>query len=185
MRNNYHQSFLGCLLRRHRRSLAGSESNVLDRPSISSTVGYGGVRQPVKWRVRLRVRPREPGKLWLVLSCIDSRDAPLPVFTAAQGPRGVRRGGKALSVPARETSGRPLLQGRRALQCKKISVGDCRAEFFGQFNHFLCQEVGICVKDNKRKVLSCSNHWREWTLIWIVSPNIPISQGVENTWEIL
>jgi len=46
---------------------------VLERPSISSTVGDEGVRQPVKWRVRRRVSPREPGKLWLALSCIDSR----------------------------------------------------------------------------------------------------------------
>jgi len=45
---------------------------MLEGPSISSTVDYKGVGQPVKWRAR----PREPGKLWLVLSCVDSRGCP-------------------------------------------------------------------------------------------------------------
>jgi len=62
----------------HGMSLVGLPAAVLERPSISSTVGDEGVRQPAKWRARPRVRPREPGKLWLVLSCIDTiaGDAP-------------------------------------------------------------------------------------------------------------
>jgi len=125
---------------------------------------------------------REHGKLWLVLSCIDSRGC--SPYQCSQRPRVPVRHGALRSLPG--NFGRPLLQGWRALQCKKISVGDCLAEFFAQFNHFLCQkEVEICVKDNGGRVLSCSNHWREWTLIWIVPPNIPTLPGVENTWEIL
>jgi len=58
---------------------------------------------------------------------------------------------------------------------RQISVRDCgglpsRVFFFAPLNHFMCQiEVGICVKD-KRSMLSCSNHWRERTPIWIVPP---------------
>ena len=54
------------------------------RPSISSAVGYEGVRQPVKLRVRRRVKGREAGKLWLVFSCIDSRGHPPLCFSLNQ-----------------------------------------------------------------------------------------------------
>jgi len=55
---------------------------MLEGPSISSTVDYKGVGQPVK----RRARPREPEKLWLVLSCVDSRGCP-PLFLSINNSR--------------------------------------------------------------------------------------------------
>ena len=54
------------------------------------------------------------------------------------------------------------------------------AEVFALFNYFVCQaDAGICVKDNKRSMLSCSNYWK-YTLVWIASPKVPSVREVES-----
>ena len=48
--------------------------------------------------------------------------------------------------------------------------GDFRVKDFAHPNDFTFQaEVGICVKDIKKKVLFYSNYWREWVFISVVS----------------
>jgi len=60
-------------------------------------------------------------------------------------------------------------------------VGDFQGllgRVFAQFNYFVCQtEVGICVKDKKRSLLSSFNRWRESGLLRIVSLQYPMIAG--------